>query len=847
MTIRIINPTQAQLVGYESKESYLRGLLTYTDKRVVFELDRMKRQAHWLSEQLGEERYQERLTELKQKRRQCLLNTDPDLGLWVHSGLAHKIAAACQDSVERAYTLPEGKIFPWAKIPGGEDRPYQHQAVDKLVEGALKGPCAVSLATGLGKAQPLSELVLTSSGWRQIGSLVAGDDVIGADGRPTLVTGVYPQGPRPVSLVVCSDGASVLADMDHLWSVTTDSQSSRNGPWRTMTTRQIKDSVQYPSGRVRWRIPLVEVQGEQVDLPIDPYVLGVLIGDGCLASRQSGPTFTTVDDEIAQAVSQRLPAGFRLVKDTYPERAPTYRISRPRGKGVGSSPSFVLKALRELGLWGHLANSKFLPAVYKTAPLPQRRELLMGLMDTDGWTGTVTQYTTVSRRLADDVVDLVRSLGGTARLTSKEPSFVYKGERRPGQIAFNVTIKVPFTPFLLRRKIDAYCSVERTSPCRKIVSVEDAGNVECVCIRVAAEDQLYVTRDYIVTHNTRIQMLLAKRLGLKTVVMTPSKSIARQTLEIFKTHLGAAKVGLYGDGRKDFKKQVVVAIDDSLSRVEPGTDAWEALSGAQVFIADESHLTPANTLKKTCLGLLAKAPYRFFFSGTQLRTDGLELVLESIIGPVVMDMSVREGVEQGYLSQPLFTMFEVESSDDYSSPDLIKMTRKHFFYNQAILAKTAELVNKSVGLLKHPTVVLIEEVEQFTRLLPMLSVGPVGFAHGPLDKENLAKVPEAHRKSDPVGLVKAFNAGEIQVLIGTSCISTGTDIQPASLIVRLKGKAAEIPVRQDVGRGTRRQGAKKSFHFIDFDLVNVDDLHRHALERKAIYEDIFGPVREVRL
>src|SRR5579872_6186503 len=96
-------------------------------------------------------------------------------------------------------------------------------------------------------------------------------------------------------------------------------------------------------------------------------------------------------------------------------------------------------------------------------------------------------------------------------------------------------------------------------------------------------------------------------------------------------HFGQANVGLYGDGRKDVGKLLTVGIDDSLTRIEPGSSAWEFFRNTKVFAADESHLCPAASLMKVCTGLAALAPYRFFFSGTQMRTDGLDLVLEGII------------------------------------------------------------------------------------------------------------------------------------------------------------------------------------------------------------------------
>lgn len=337
-----------------------------------------------------------------------------------------------------------------------------------------------------------------------------------------------------------------------------------------------------------------------------------------------------------------------------------------------------------------------------------------------------------------------------------------------------------------------------------------------------------------------------KRLGLKTVVMAPSKSIAYQIFEEFSEYLGARNVGLYGDGKKEFKKLVTIGIDKSLAKIEKNSPAWHALSGSKVFIADESHLTPANTLQSVCMQLLSEVPYRFFFSGTQLRNDGLELVLEGIVGPVVYEMTVKQGVDQGFLAKPVFTIVETTSDSKYTSKDVNNLTRAHGYYNPKVNKIAGDLANRFVSMGRQ-TLILIEEVEQFTAILPYLNIAEIGFAHGPLDQSNKDKVPEMYHDSNNKKLVQDFNSGKIQCLVGTSCISTGTDIQSAGALIRLKFGKSEIEVRQDIGRGTRKTETKSDCMVVDFDVANIDDLSRHTRDREMIYEDIYGPVNRVTL
>ena len=339
---------------------------------------------------------------------------------------------------------------------------------------------------------------------------------------------------------------------------------------------------------------------------------------------------------------------------------------------------------------------------------------------------------------------------------------------------------------------------------------------------------------------------LVKDLGLRTVIMAPSTNIAEQLYDEFLAHFGKKYVGAYFDGKKDFKKLIVIGNGQSLTRVEPDSPAGEWFSQAQVFVADESHQCPAATLAKVCTGILKNAPYRYFFSATQLRNDGLDLLLDAISGSTVFEMTVREGVDQGYLSKPVFRLIGSRSDKSYLSKDPNEMTREHLYYNPVVLMQAAEVINQSVGSLGHQVLVLIDEVEQFTRLLPLLKF-KAQFAHGPLSKDNIGKVPAAYHEADNADLVRRFNASEFPILFGTSCISTGTDIRSAKTMVYLKGGKSEIEVRQGVGRCTRleRSLGKTACTVVDFDVKNVEVVHRHTIARKKIYNDIYGPVEDV--
>ncbi len=337
---------------------------------------------------------------------------------------------------------------------------------------------------------------------------------------------------------------------------------------------------------------------------------------------------------------------------------------------------------------------------------------------------------------------------------------------------------------------------------------------------------------------------ITKVIGLKTVIMAPSVSIARQLYDDFKVHFGPRFVGLYGNGKKEFKKRVVIAISKSLDSLEENTEAWEHLSQANVFIADESHLCPAETLKKVCLGVLGKAEYRFFVSATQMRNDGADLLLKAIIGPLVLTKSAVELINAGYLAKPNFLIRQFESASSYASADILKMLHHHHYNNRPLHQDAAELANKLVSVTKHQVLIMVDHIEQFQYLQGHLR-HKFAFAHGGVSKLNRSMIPEAYWKSDPTKLVKEFNDGKLPILIGTGCISIGTDIRPVNSIINLQAGKSEIKFLQLVGRGTRCTPDKKEFNFIDYGIMSVPALKNHLFSRIKIYKNFYDNVKYI--
>lgn len=392
---------------------------------------------------------------------------------------------------------------------------YQNDVVEAALN-PLRAQVIFAIQTGRGKALRHGTRVRVPDGWKSIEKLVVGDTVIGKDGKPTNVTAVHRQGKVKLYRVTFADGRSVDTCGEHLWeSFYVNTTEKRR--WGVRSTLEMQRLLALPNPRVY--IPLAEPESTTVKaLPVAPYLLGALIGNGTLNS-QGSIFFSSNDPETVEAVRSQLPDGYQLKYSA----AYDYFLTSNKAKTLHL-------ALKDLHLLGTKANGKFIPDDYLEGSIEQRWELLRGLMDTDGTVnkdGGQPSYCTVSEDLANGVVALVRSLGGIASISTKRPFYTHNGERREGQLAYNVFIrhKTPSMLFNLPRK-KALCRDNGQYTAGLKLRVNSIVEIECdeaTCITVDNADSLYVVDQYIVTHNTKsLQKVMVKMGTRTTLIMRPT-------------------------------------------------------------------------------------------------------------------------------------------------------------------------------------------------------------------------------------------------------------------------------------------------------------------------------------
>lgn len=355
--------------------------------------------------------------------------------------------------------------------------------------------------TEAGKAQPLDTKIITPDGYKLMGDIRIGDMVIGGDGKPHRVSGVFPQGIKDVYELTFADGRKTRCCKEHLWNVTTRTRRNHNRGYITMelqemlSRRPIKTDKGY-----EYNVPLCKPVEYDTDvkLPIDPYLLGALIGDGCLkmtvnkANGSRNLYFNNSEDDVIGRVCILLSQNGSWLARNH-STANQFTIH---------GCNWLKKAIRNLNLdKGSL--DKFIPEMYLTARAYDRKRLLYGLMDTDGHVDLKGRcsYSTNSRQLASDVQRLAHSLGYRATVNSYERSGKKNVEH---EVCISAYDDIFLSEKHIQRKNHSLNMRNRAEDkySMAIVGVRPCGQAECQCIMVDSDEHTYLCDDFIVTHNT---------------------------------------------------------------------------------------------------------------------------------------------------------------------------------------------------------------------------------------------------------------------------------------------------------------------------------------------------------
>lgn len=354
-------------------------------------------------------------------------------------------------------------------------------------------------AAGSGKLQPLYSKVLTDNGWVRMGDLEVGNNIMcPVTGLPKPILAIYPNDAAKIYTVTFSDGTEVNCCDEHLWRVKSRKQVM-NGNHSILTLNEIINrGVKCSNGDNRFSIECnTEINFAKKEVLLHPYLLGLLIGDGYLPDDKS--------KSIALSVDAREINEFNLrVKKILPidVKSRLYHV-----KGTNSARIIFSNSLRKYiepyGLIGKKSGFKYIPKEYLFNDIESRKQLLAGLVDTDGYINLAknkkkASFTTISSQLKEDFIELIRGLGGIASSSTDNRIDKYSTDE-----CFKISFRTPFNPFLRKRRKILFDSAEyRYRFVKKITDIKFKGIEPGRCIYVDSESHLYITDGYNTTHNT---------------------------------------------------------------------------------------------------------------------------------------------------------------------------------------------------------------------------------------------------------------------------------------------------------------------------------------------------------
>lgn len=435
-----------------------------------------------------------------------------------------------------------------------------------------------------GKEQPYSSLILTEKGYVTMGSLKVGDYVFGSDGNKCQIKSIHEQGIKPVYKLTFSDGSIAECGLNHLWKVQTPRNrfksnfkgkypkwsNSKYGKWEVLSLKNLIENYGYnPIPPNRCIIPVCDpVNFEKKELPIHPYIVGVMLGDGTM-SHGFGSQITSADEEIISKISEFLPEGLTIKKcnDKY-----HYSINSNH-KQIWS------KLFKKCGFINTKSENKFIPDDYLFSSSEDRLLLLKGLMDTDGTIDDMScvEFYSKSIKLADGVKFLVNSLGGKCKIVLKKAYYKNKnGDIIDCGICYRVKIYMnSINPFYLPRKANKHYKT-RYREDRVLRSIEFVRHENSRCLLVDSPDNTYLTNECIVTHNSIVldidearNLIIDHGFGHNAAIISSSLDLSKFQMRRIRELISTMpRIDISEDTTEENKTTFIVRIKDDTGKIK---------------------------------------------------------------------------------------------------------------------------------------------------------------------------------------------------------------------------------------------------------------------------------------
>lgn len=754
----------------------------------------------------------------------------------------------------------EGFTREW--LPGIELWDHQWDATCALLKskrGVVKSP------TGCHR---YGQRVIRQDGtFVEVQDVRVGDALLGADSFPRRVLGLC-RGEDEMFEVRPLRGQPFVVNGDHVLSLVRTKASKEPRVRKRVEYKSCQDhqvvnvTVREWLGWSRWKkhihklyaaeeVQFIRTQQDS-DRPVDPYFLGVWLGDG--TKSLDVVAVTTADAEIESLMrDQARLYGLRVSNHTYGDRCSTWAIVGERKKS-----NLLLNQMRALFPAGIR-----IPAAYRTAPASVRRAVLAGLIDSDGHLSSGRfDFVQKSRAIFEDTLFIARSLGLRAR--EGKPKLV------KGSLYYRVSISGALDTIptrLLRKQAGPRKQVK--NPLRVGFNVVPVGREPFYGFQLDC-DHLYLLDDFTVTHNSgKTEDIFATASYLwdarswRSLILEPTKGLMRQTYERARVYFDDwITVGMAGDGER-IEGNILIATAQTMQHWKPTrtkrgiqpAEAWlrEVLKGYEVLFLDECHR--ASSPMWYDIAMNSGALCRYGFSGTPIKDSQIDdMKLIGATGPIIFDVGATKLIDQGLAAKPKILMvmspnasgpsIENEVEDEFeeeverlrleaekkksrkepATPSKYRLAYRrgiirNEIHNRAVVRGAQWMVDQG-----RKTLLLCRYKEHFNALAEMLEADGTKFI-GVWGKTD---------NSDRDHAKEAMGSGKVSLVLATGIWDEGEDIPGVDGIVLAEGVKATTNSRQRVGRGMR--GDTEDVWVLDFVPTCYKTLREHAAQRAEAWE-----------
>ena len=718
-------------------------------------------------------------------------------------------------------------------------RAYQQEAVDEAIEHIKKrlSPCLLELATGCHSKGSMILMVDGTS--KAVEDISIGEALMGPDSEPRNVIGLH-SGIDRMFRITPTKGESFIVNGGHILSLYSTPRRNGNKPGYTEVSvyEYLEQTEHFKHIHKLQRFPIYI--GSQ-EVPVDPWFLGVMLGDGCVTG-SSNYSLCNPDMEIIEEVEAYLAKiGANARRKETNKNAETL---------IFRNYKWLENEMSLLGLHRASSGTKFVPDCYKFNSIHVRKMVLAGLIDTDGHMSNCGfDYVSKSERLADDVVWLCRSIGLAA----------YKKECMK-------SCQNNFTGIYYRVSISGNCEIipcrvkRKKSPARRQIknhlvtgfSVEEVGVGDYFGFQVDG-DHLYLDASFTRHHNSGKSLIvsaIAKYLksvapGKRVLCIAPSRELVLQNHSKYVTwYKEPASIYCSSAGSKELRHQVIFA--SPLTAMK--NIRIIAHLGVSGIIIDEAHgVTPTmlelikqvqeyevNGTKPNenvrVIGMTA-TPYR---TGTGYiyakDCTGENEILhddskarDPYYSRLLYRVSAGELVEQGYLTKPI-----IGETDDHYDTSKLETDRNGSFTAASVAkafngnTKTERIVNKVMSFAESRKGVMffaatISHAEEIASYLP---------------SHDVRVITGKLKKADREKFINDFKARRVKYLVNVDVLTTGFDAPHVDLIAILRATESPGLLQQIIGRSLRLCEGKEDALVLDY----AENIERHGLEN-----DIFTP------